>query len=273
MSQDAAGPPHSGPERYIQETPPTVAGPDRTTNDLSSKPGRPQKQEKWPQRVEAACAIALVIITGFYACYAKFQRDAMLESNRLNRDALESVQRAFVTFHEMPVTKILVRTKDGDIPYWEFHTTWENSGTTPAIGVVQHFNIGELAEEPTNQQFRGGPAEFTITTIGPKGRQDSSRITKPESFVFGNLMQVPPSRRYTSTITRRRFFWGWIAYRDVFPRTKPHVSEFCHELSGSYIAPQKTADVVSFTYSGCRHHNCVDNYCEDYESIAAMTPN
>jgi hypothetical protein len=237
-----------------------------------------EKEEGWNHKrfvAEIVGAILLAVSVGTIG----WQGSLLRESNKINRDALQSVQRAFVRWTGFRTTPALKRSPSGqDQRWWLFENTWENSGNTTATEVVQYFEVDELAVEPNDEKFRGKvkASDLIVSVIGPRGTTQSGTIEKPESFIYG----LRPDLSHTIESNQRIFFWGWIVYRDVFANTKPHVTEICMELAGvtypKTAMPQKGFIPVDASpglrFSGCHDHNCVDNYCKNYQSLASLTP-
>jgi len=209
-----------------------------------------------------------------YTVYAKKQWRVMRQSNEINREALESVQRAFVTGR---ITG-QVRTTNMDSTHaWEIDITLENSGTTPAIDTVTYYNskAKTITEEPTEELFKGVDTAFSPAfTIAPKGTQELVPPVTGEDLIlgrdFGNVI-----RESTNFIPQPNMFvWGWVVYRDVFPQTEQHLTEFCWrlrsvDLPASPVSP-KNSDPVRFSWVGCKQHHCTDHDCKDYDTITAM---
>jgi hypothetical protein len=151
-----------------------------------------------------------------------------------------------------------------------------SSGTTPAMGTTQFFRIVEQPNEPSDEEFRSSAGGHTVSVIGPKGHDNSGTIEAPFDLVAGYTSERPlGDRRYTADSRRGLFFSGWMVYHDVFPKNKPHLTEFCQQLVtiGSGVPPGESAPPGTkfrMTFTGCRQHNCVDNYCDDYDAVAAM---
>ena len=98
MDKGHSHPKQKGAQRKVQQ-PPTPIEPENKAIDGQARcPDCCHKHKNWPQQIEAACAILLVLITAFYTYYAKEQRREMIKANEINGDALHSVQRAFVNF-------------------------------------------------------------------------------------------------------------------------------------------------------------------------------
>src|SRR5580704_12433712 len=79
---------------------------------------------------------------------------ALIESNRINRESLESVQRAFVIFDAIQANLASRINGPKTIePVILFSSLWENTGITPAVGIAQGFEVDELDAEPTAERF------------------------------------------------------------------------------------------------------------------------
>jgi hypothetical protein len=228
-------------------------------------------------------ALLTVVIAGssiIYTVYAKRQWKVMQESNEINRESLTSVQRAFVSFQRFEY----FRLQDADNPNvhnWDVLADFDNNGATNATDVIGILQIQELSAEPTDEQFRGPYTHFPAIAIPPKATR-AERIPRPipEPLIFGiDLGPVITAKSGTRTYFNRNLFvWSWVYYRDVFPKTKPHVTEFCNQLTGinfvtqnyNPLPGQSTAGNLNFSYAGCRSHNCDDEQCKDYQAIVEL---
>jgi hypothetical protein len=189
------------------------------------------------------------------------------ESNRISRESLESVQRAFLTLTNVDMNRL---KRSAESHYYEFVPTYENTGATQATGSINYFNYGVLDDEPSEAAFIG---EINLrsarATIGPKMTQGGGRKFVEENVIFGidlgdNPLSTLPGARFNKHIV----MWGWAAYQDVFPRTRPHITEFCQKLIGYQVAPDPNpAQMIRFSGAGCNHHNCTDEDCDDYKDL------
>lgn len=139
----------------------------------------------------------------------------MEKSNGINREALISVQRAFVNFKTMKHT--LIQNTQGEILGWRFSVQWENSGTTPTRTLMHHANFGYFKEPiPPHFSFPDqGTEEISAALIAPKSAMDVKPLFISRDIV--NKIRNGQGHLY---------FWGWAAYRDIFKDSKPHVTEF-----------------------------------------------
>lgn len=191
----------------------------------------------------------------------------------LNRDALISVQRAYVTFSQTMEQNAVDDEADPQrIRVWEFRPRLENSGTTPTRQARGRANTLSTRDPlPVNYRFPDLSTQSSPTTpfvIGPKGS-----ITEP-------VLAVPPDvLEGVRNHALRLYFWGWTTYRDVFPNTPLHISMFCVEMVELRGADTRRfpASPVAMSWTQCEglHHNCSDADCngEPYGTPTKVWPN
>lgn len=238
-----------------------------------------------PKHSNALVAIftVLIFVTGFfYTIFAALQWLAVIDSNRINHDSLVSVQRAFVTYEGMNLDAYPTSTKTKDMA-WTFTANLVNGGTTPAIDKVQEFRaLNTLPSEPTELEFIGPDNDHPVGEIGPKAQSQMGPLVETPAFVMGEFpftISSIGSKAFQSFFRSRNIFvWGWVGYRDVFPGTRPHVTEFCEEVQAIAMGLNPAAKpplpkfIPHILFRECSEHNCTDEHCKDYETIAAMVP-
>ncbi|HMD85550.1 MAG TPA: hypothetical protein VKO18_12725 [Terriglobia bacterium] len=232
-------------------------------------------QPPWWKRPEPRHTIIQILLLGVGIYVAKVyscQLHQMIESNRINREALESVQRAFIGLERFSVGGTGQRFNSKEIDFFTVTDHLENSGTTPAIQVVHYFRVQEFSDEPTEQDFLPKNMTITGTTyVSPKGTL-TAEDEKPASFYIGSK----PLETLTETvmIPRKICFLGLVIYYDVFENTKPHVTEFCKIVTGINIpvdSPLNSRGPIDLPYRDCKNHNnCFDQYCEDYDNVVKL---
>jgi hypothetical protein len=100
-------------KRHEKEEEPTDTNHGRENSERQHIPMEPEAVLRWikdPSNHNAIIAFftALIFIaTAAYAVIAILQWHTMRESNEINRDALESVQRAFVVCHEIEQMRVM----------------------------------------------------------------------------------------------------------------------------------------------------------------------
>lgn len=228
--------------------------------------------------ITALATVAIVGLTFVYVRYSKKQWTEMQRSNEISRDALTSVQRAFLVCNDLSGRRNTVPdgSASGFHVNWNFTMPCDNAGATTANVVAQSGGGDLLSTEPSETQFLGKEVDRTSSVIGPKATQNTMNVAIREKDLIGRefapgefaSMKVLPQL----TFIRGHFIWGWISYYDVFaPRTHLHITEFCREVTNLGVdrskpgAPPFTEDVA------CKQHNCADEYCEDYKTIVEMS--
>ncbi len=241
-------------------------------------------QENGPKWIEAACAVLLVLITGYYAYHARRQADSSeiaaqaakaaadtatstlkemqggqgakdthllaLTSN----DALVSVQRAFVSPREIIETNIIDPSSHQFVGY-EANFGWQNDGVTPAVKLTEHTSMAiDQTQMPSNFKFgdawyKGQPRNTPVTYIAPRGSIGANNFVLPITALKG-----------VQAGTLFVYFWGWANYQDVFRRK--HLTRFCMQLKSndpSALFPSKT---FPFRYDACPAYTCMDEECK-----------
>ncbi len=205
--------------------------------------------------------LAILVVTVRIAYIYTGQLKQMIESNRINREALYTVQRAYIVYDgvEHDVVNAVIGAQK-IVPLgkaFRFYAKWDNSGNTPAIEVVQAFGVagrqpGKLSEENFLLEGQENDPQFSTSVVGP------------QTSVTSRVQYMPIS--FANASEGERYFFGWTYYRDTFTNTKPHITEFCEHLDTVETAPR---DAYRFTLSQCREHNCVDEFCADYDSVVS----
>jgi len=238
-------------------------------NENSSN--KSQKGTPLWEKLAVLTAIGLLIVNFFQMRATQDAVEKSRDANDLTRDGLYSVQRAFIINNPKPTVEVAeyavingVRRKK-PLKLIEFTHHWENVGNTPAIGIVTAVGKVMQKDEITEQEFITTEVNKSTakSALGPKAILDSGTLRDDESF-FTDDPDIP------------RSMWGWIVYRDIFPESKSHVTEWCwridvRELKWK-IKDAKREDIPHITGASCVLHNCVDEFCEDYANITALSP-
>jgi hypothetical protein len=246
--------------------------PTSEKEDKSESPNNSSKAMAWLKKhvtPTLVVEILVFLVATYVACIYSRQLNEMIESNRLNRESLESVQRAFIN---ISVIKHLRLTEKDGSHAWSVSPLVENSGTTPATMVINRVHWSALPQEPDDLTFKGNEQNFPVSTIGPKGQMQLGPLFETEAFIFGaDFGDLIPPIKPLNTKPRGKpvFIWIWIGYRDIFDH--PHVTESCAEiLETMYVSPD--GKDIQWTPRNCYHHNCTDKNCEDYQAIEGLIP-
>jgi hypothetical protein len=228
------------------------------------------RKPEYSNRMIAICTGVIMLATLAYGVVSFFQLSAISDANRINRESVQAIQRAFLSFQSTSMLPSLRHEQNGSIiPYIKLRLSWENSGNTPAINVVGRFSIEELPNAPTGKVFLGDVPMYK-NYIGPKGTL-AQEVEKPASFYTGGIDTVHIA--VTKKFDRKIFYWAWIVYRDIFDQTKPHLTEVCAQVTliGSIKSFGETAVPLVIDSTHCEQHNCVDEYCEDYNEAVRVS--
>jgi hypothetical protein len=220
-------------------------------------------QKKWKNmtlanKLMVSFTGVIALCTVIYAVVAYFQWTALIESNKINRDALESVQRAYVNFSTAVETTIVLDPYTHKANTWKFTVPMENSGVTPTRRMIAHadqWNNHDRLPDDFTYPDTGNLAPQLIP-LGPKGKTGLGPISITPDVIEA-LESVPTGGSW------HLYFYGWAKYRDVFPGTPEHITKFCYEMtqvSGNPYFPKKE-EMYSY-FSACPHHNCTDEECK-----------
>jgi hypothetical protein len=244
-------------------------------HDPSHKGARckPDQTPIWKIWLDILTFVAVVIAAVAYW----MQLGAMIDANKLSRESLESVQRAFLVF--VGIDKG-VRTKDHEAQhFYDFRGAFQNNGATPAINVVGHFKVVSSFSTPIPESEFQGTGHSPSVTIGPKMTQETEPKSVYERSILGrdladDLHDLPHDSKTLPILT-----YGWVVYRDVLPNTAPHLTEFCQLLTGAKPmgvpvkyggTPVVLAGDFGFEWRTCSEHSCTDEYCPDYKEIVKL---
>jgi len=173
-------------------------------------------------------------------------------ANRTSREALIAVQRAFVFVDGFRGDKRL--NANGAVDAVELSVMWKNSGTTPTRSLRGHSNVSWPDEAM--------PADFDFADI-PSGHPEGPLLLGPQASTLGDPIAIPAARLTQLQQGQGHiYFWGWMRYRDVFEKTKPHISMYCYEMiwvAGNIGAPPPEG--LNLHARMCDRHNCSDDDC------------
>lgn len=184
------------------------------------------------------------------------QAEAARIANTTTREALTSVQRAFISFSgTASANKTISANKVTELV---FTLPWVNAGVTPTKNAESQVNW---------RPFPGDlPPNFTFPDLG----EVQFRQFEIPPREFGNATLTIPIAVFDAARKRsiRLFVWGWITYNDIFDKTPMRLSEFCDEIVDIKSSTEDIVDPsanITWQFSLCRTHNCSDEQCGDYK--------
>jgi hypothetical protein len=183
--------------------------------------------------------------TAIYVVVSTFQWCALRESNRISREALTSVQRAFVF-----ATGITLYAPVGAKSAMAIAQI-ENAGATAATNLVIVANR-QILQSPQNL---GEHFDYPDAVPGAP----SPRTLGPKETTISSITPIDPT--CLDLLARgevRLFEWGRITYTDVFH--VPHETDFCFFTVGGVVDYPQGSN-KSLVFFPCTEHNCVDDAC------------
>jgi hypothetical protein len=218
-----------------------------TNNPRHAKPGI-----GWDRWIELFFTAAIVGATVVNVYVANRQWTTMLESNTINRESFNAVQRPFVFAKGVSIGQ--------NMPgYWEFAVRAENSGSTPTRD-LEYLTISDGAS-PTD------PEDVFVQT--PKNGYDApDRLIqrwpgtfigpKAETTLLGSFFGLPITHVTEMAEKRQNYYVrGVIHYRDAFAGTPEHVTKFCYA-----VIPYKNGTETRVNTDRCLYWNCADEDCK-----------
>jgi hypothetical protein len=171
----------------------------------------------------------------------------MKVANGINREALESVQRAFISF-----TPTEARYEDTRLVAFRIWGNWENSGATPAIQVWARSHYAKVPKITSGYSYPFDNTDpIAPFVIGPHSRSMFESVAIPVS---------------DSTSGFHSYYYGWAVYRDSFNGTGLHLTEFCQEIWGVPKSVNGTQMGEADLIETCPQHSCYDKHCPDYKA-------
>lgn len=262
--------------------------------DLTQEHNAERKDDKASATKKFIVEVATLVVIAIYAALTLWQARSAntsageaVKANAISRDGLVTVQRAFIVFKHFEQVRAIVSPAPSVKIQWQFDPLIENTGATPAIIATEDFSLEHLENgEPTEEQFVGDNERPTFS-IGPHSEQIGPTRDIDDVYIIGSVNGIPGPNA-SNAVGRNVFGWGFIVYKDVFADTKIrspiHVTEYCSQLqrviygstSGKPLdrtKPLDKATTFKLVWHACDEHNCVDQYCKDYDKIAKLLPN
>jgi len=206
----------------------------------------------WFQQEEAIPRFTgwLVFYTFVLAVVSSLQFCELQQADQTTRDALTSVQRAFVFQKDDAIRAI---TTANEIT-WHLYPTWENSGNTPTKNLL----IRVLCK-PSLQKL-DKPFDFIAEE---RTAETAPRLLGPHQTTVGGTCERSSAELVALQKQGGLFYMGGIAtYSDVFEI--PHRTRFCHawafysDMSVASPPPQTTSVL-------CASGNCADKECDEQD--------
>lgn len=230
---------------------------DATANQTSTQAKdevKPVPEEKTRSWIPATTLVVGVVVCIIYY----FQLRAMVQSNEMNRESLETVQGAVVSFSAPEIKTSPASGKQ--IDFWLFSVPFNNGGSTSTKNGQMYWSM-LVRPEPIPDDFTfpdQGSGKSGTFALGPKQSANTPAIQVRDAVVKEVLA------RHT-----HMYLYGWATYRDRFKFTPDRRTEFCYEFV-RIVAPSE--ETFESQVNLCEHHNCYDDECPDYKSRPTNLP-
>jgi hypothetical protein len=215
-------------------------------NEKQSEPLQPPADKKessppektfdyvfWGFWVNGILVLATLIIAIFAVVQANASKSAvfaMRESNRINLELGQAMQRAYIAFPMLDLQALRVNDANGNPIQWHIRTAVENTGNTPARELDIRINMISITGDG------GIPNEFTypdyrIEKGFPTPLAAKAKIYSPKLTISHDIIRSQHGGQ------SRLFFYGWASYFDVFDSASVRTTEFCHEIRILEVEP------------------------------------
>jgi hypothetical protein len=241
----------------------TASGKPSLAIQIPPSPCNPKKSSKpWYKTLQGWKTLLEVIAIPFAITYAVVTwcqwRDL--------RNNFEIEQRAWIYFKDLKTNRAVANGVPGVIDGYTFSAILENSGNTPATQAFIYFTSDVVASDMLFDFPIDTKMGYAKLVFGPHASIETSTISLTDQY-----WAVPPKKT--------RIFWGWVVYRDIFPKTDIRLTEFCQNLVATMrvgpvgaIFPTPDMPIKGRTET-CPVHNCFDKNCEDYDRMKTIYNN
>lgn len=221
-----------------------------------------RKLKPWIDAIGVGVAVSLAVFNLLTLLQIQRQTPGIIDGANAAKsaantasDELTSVQRPFITYKTL-TNQNLLDSSGKLINGIEFKARYENDGTTPTRGARHRIGYKDFPKAmPATFTFRldAPPLPGPVFAFSPKATIDAGQVVVPKMTL---------DKLWAGQV--HLYFWGWLEYRDVFPKTPTHITMFCVELTEikeiSLPDPRKSSNEIGYT--NCPRHNCEDDDCE-----------
>jgi hypothetical protein len=196
----------------------------------------------------------LAVAAGKQADQSLIQAHGTRSLAQTSKDALVSVQRAFIFATGFDAIRIGDPIDPNKVDSVEVSITWENNGTTPTRNMSTHYSyLPSPSPQPDSLFFTDlGNTKPAPIALGPKAVGHTAPISIPASTV-SEIMDH-------KTVF---YIWGWARYNDIFPKSKRHITRFCTAITGFQGNPLNgNPSAISRPVLANCASNCYDDECK-----------
>lgn len=186
--------------------------------------------------------------------------DAAIQANKITRETLTSVQRAFISFAGVATAEKTV-VENNRTAALTLALPWLNEGATPTRRAEGRVNWIALPS--------GLPDKFAFADQGPPV-QPRQFYVAPKNLANGSedvpIVFIAAAQKKQM----RLFVYGWMTYHDIFVGTPTRLNEFCGEIVNIKSSTEDISEPSAhITWDNpvtlCPEYNCNDEECRDYK--------
>jgi hypothetical protein len=196
----------------------------------------------------------LAVAAGNQADQALIQANGTHSLAQTSKDALVSVQRAFIFATGFDAIRIGDPNDPNKVDSVEVSITWENNGTTPTRNMSTHYSyLPSPSPQPDSLFFTDlGNTIPAPIALGPK----AVGHTAPISIPAGTVTEIMNHKTVF-------YIWGWARYNDIFAKSKRHITRFCTAITGFQGNPLNgSPSAISRPVLANCASNCYDDECK-----------
>lgn len=245
-----------GPIQRMISNPPPCHGEDNEKRDLAAQ----EAAAGWAFWVVILSVGQLVISgAGLWALLRTIDqgRKGLERAAEANAIALESARRDLRAYVAQDGVTWLAYRQEGSeaVTHWGARVGWLNAGATPTRHLrLQVWWYSENHDIPQDYQFDYADPDPGPSSLIPPGKHLMSNDVNLPAF---HIQEVRNGVRFL-------YLWGWAKYGDVLANSPEYVTRFCYRVyvnSGNPLQLVSDTNIVNFSTSLHRRHNCSDEEC------------
>jgi hypothetical protein len=192
--------------------------------------------------------------TAVFTCVLAVFSYLLWQANTQANETSIATQRAFITFSGPYLEKLV---ENNVLTGYRIHIPMLDGGTTAAKVEFEESAAVQDAIPGDQTNFDAlTQSERSHYVFGPKQTYDPQ----------GAVLTVSDFEAIEKG--KHTFVWGWAVYRDTFPGTETHLSEYCLAFSNpKWSKPNHSDPTVDILVTNlpCQAHYCYEHDCKDYD--------
>ena len=257
------------PGRDIQQPPTTIERTHPAINDADSGNRSDEKKTNWPQRIEAVCAVLLVIITGFYTYFAAGQlhkmNRAVKAAEGANTIAAKNLAETNRSWIEIRLDRYWEEA-DNDLPKLNEHLrklrelkfplTYTNVGKFPVTQIYITADVDILDSDKSPTFYYREPHYEMVRNILFPSRSDSI----PAGFYLPTRALKNVDDALREKLESGEQYIAIYAHATFFDAFGEHYARFCAPLAFKEGRDYSFRPCIDYNFSGDGHTTYQDSH-------------